>query len=139
MSFLQLRTKQSSTNLLSFPTVTTQAVSNITSSSGTGNGTVVNTGGSALTARGFVYSSSTVNPTLSDSVVVEGGTTVGVFSASIGSLSSSTTYNVRAYATNAIGTGYGDAVTFTTSAAAGGGATNDWPLFQKNGFWSWRY
>lgn len=138
MSFLQLRGKRKDTDLLAFPTVTTQAVTSITSSSGDGNGTLVNAGGSAITARGFVYSTSTLNPTLSDSVSTEGGTTTGAFTKTISGLASTTTYYIRAYATNAIGTGYGDAVTFVTSAGAAGGV-EDWPLFQQSGFWNWRY
>jgi len=118
MSFLQLRTKRKDTDLLFFPTVTTQAISNITSSSGDGNGTLINTGGSAISARGFVYSSSNTNPTLADSVEVEGGTATGTFTKTISSLSGSTLYYVRAYATNAIGTGYGDMISFTTTGAA---------------------
>lgn len=117
MSFFQLRSKHSPLQLLAFPTVTTQAITNITSSGGDGNGTVINVGGSALTTRGFVYSSSNIEPTLADSVAVEGGTTTGTFTKTISGLSSSTTYYVRAYATNAIGTGYGDTVVFATSAA----------------------
>lgn len=118
MSFLQLRSI--GTRILSFPTVTTQAVTNIASTSGDGNGTLVNTGGSAVTARGFVYSSVNSQPTLADTVV-SSGTATGTYTITMSPLSSTTTYYVRAYATNAIGTGYGDTVTFTTTV--GGGAT----------------
>jgi len=114
MSFLQLRSKHNPTQLSVSPLVTTQAVTNITSTTGDGNGTVINAGGSAITARGFVYSNSVINPTLADGVDVEGGTSTGTFTSTIPGLSSSTTYYVRAYATNANGTGYGDTVVFTT-------------------------
>lgn len=118
MSFLQLRTKRQDLQRLSFPTVTTQAASSVTGTTATGNGTLVNTGGSAVTVTGVVWSSSTTNPTLADSSAASGSTSVGTFTASITGLSGSTTYYYRAYATNAIGTGYGDTVMFTTGAAA---------------------
>lgn len=118
MSFLQLRSKRKDTDLLSFPTVTTQAASSITTTTADGNGTLVNTGGSAVTARGFVYSSSVTNPTLADSVATASGTSTGAFTQTITGLSLATTYYVRAYATNAIGTGYGDTVVFITLAAS---------------------
>lgn len=115
MSFTPLRSKYKQIQLLFFPTVTTQAASSITSTTVTGNGTVISDGGSADTVRGFVYSTSTINPTLSDSVITS-GSGAGVYTASITGLSSSTLYYYRAYATNAIGTNYGDSVIFTTSA-----------------------
>lgn len=126
MSFLALRNKQNQRPLQLFeePTVTTQAVTGITSSQATGNGTVVQDGGSADTVRGFVYSSVTLNPTLSDSVQTA-GSGVGVYNATLAGLTSSTTYYVRAYATNAIGTGYGDAVSFVTNV----GVTITDPIF----------
>lgn len=116
MSFLQLRTNknQSPLGLLSFATVTTQATTNITATTATGNGTVVTIGGSALTERGVCWST-TINPTIAGSKATSAGQ-AGVFTASITGLSGSTTYFVRAYATNAIGTAYGENDTFTTSA-----------------------
>lgn len=116
MSFLQLRTKYNQLGLLSLPTVTTQAASSLAGTTATGNGTLVNTGGSAVTVDGVVWSSVTTNPTLSDSSASSGGTAIGAFTASITGLTGSTLYYYRAYATNAIGTGYGDMLTFTTTA-----------------------
>lgn len=118
MSFLQLRSSLSKFFLLGFPTVTTQAASSITSSQATGNGTVVNNGGSATTSRGFCWAT-TAQPTTASSTVTSGSGT-GAYTGTLSSLSSSTLYHYRAYATNAIGTGYGDDVTFTTSAGGGG-------------------
>lgn len=118
MSFLQLRSKHRPLQLNSFPTVTTQAASSVSSTTATGNGTLINTGGSAITALGVVWSSVTTNPTLADSSAASGSTTVGAFTASITGLTGSTTYYYRAYATNATGTTYGDMLTFTTTSAA---------------------
>lgn len=112
MSFLQLRIKRKDTDLLSFPTVITNAASSVTDTSATGNGNVVNAGGSAITERGFVWSTSP-QPTTSDNKVTAAGT-LGAYTATLSPLTSGTLYHYRAYAINAIGTGYGDDVTFTT-------------------------
>ena len=43
------------------------------------------------------------------------GTGIGTFSSNLTGLISSTTYYVRAYATNTVGTAYGNQISFTTS------------------------
>ena len=95
------------------PTVTTTIpVINITYVSATGGGNVTSDGGSAVTARGVCYST-TPNPTIAGPHTIEPGTT-GVFTSDITGLSPQTTYYLKAYATNSIGTGYGEQTTFTT-------------------------
>ncbi|AWH83627.1 hypothetical protein HYN59_00185 [Flavobacterium album] len=96
------------------PVLTTAAISNLTYNAVTSGGTITNAGGSAITARGVVYAT-TANPTLSNSSV-SAGTGSGTFTSTITGLTDNTTYYVRAYATNATGTSYGNEVTFTTSA-----------------------
>ncbi|MGD2085938.1 MAG: SBBP repeat-containing protein [Candidatus Aminicenantes bacterium] len=98
------------------PTVTTTAVSNITSTTASGGGNVTGAGGTIVTARGVCWSTS-VNPTTSNSHTTDGAGT-GVFTSSIIGLTPGTTYHVRAYATNSVGTSYGNDVTFTTNAVA---------------------
>jgi hypothetical protein len=115
MSFLQLRSSQLKFVLAQYPSVTTNAVSNINATTTDGNGTVNSAGGSAVSARGFVWSSSTLNPTLADSSVSAGSGT-GAFTATMNGLTASTTYYYRAYATNSIGTAYGDMISFVTAA-----------------------
>ena len=66
----------------------------------------------AITARGVCWSTSP-NPTIADSHTVDGSGT-GNFNSSIIGLSPSTTYYVRAYATNVYDTAYGDEKTFIT-------------------------
>ena len=92
--------------------ITTSAVTGITSTTATGGGNVVSDGGFPITARGICWSTS-ANPTLSGNHTVEPGTT-GAFSSNMTGLLPSTTYHVRAYATNSTGTGYGSDVVFTT-------------------------
>lgn len=119
MSFLQLKSPSfknplAYTSTLLAPSVTTNAASSVVDISATGNGSVDSDGGSAITERGFVWSTS-VNPTTADSKVTVAGTT-GSYSGSLTSLIASTSYHYRAYAINAIGTSYGADTTFTTSA-----------------------
>lgn len=94
------------------PIVTTQAVTNITEATATGNGNVTSDGGSTITERGTVISTS-ANPTTADHKDTASGTT-GAFTTSITGLSKNTTYHVRAYAINSAGTSYGADVSFTT-------------------------
>jgi hypothetical protein len=116
MSFLQLRSSHKPLQLSLFPTVTTQAVTDITGITATGNGTVINVGGSALTSRGICWSLSP-QPTTADFTGTSGGQT-GVYTVAMTSLSEGATYYVRAYAINATGTAYGDQVQFMTTAVA---------------------
>ncbi len=96
------------------PTVTTAAVSNITANSAACGGNVTSDGGANVTARGVCWSTSQ-NPTVSDSHTTAGSGT-GSFSSSIAGLTLNTTYYVRAYATNSVGTSYGEERSFTAEA-----------------------
>jgi len=98
---------------LQAPTVTTQAVSDRTTNSATGNGTVTDIGSASVTERGIVWATTTM-PTTSNNKTVADGTGLGVFTASISSLALNTTYYIRAYAINTYGTSYGNEVTLTT-------------------------
>lgn len=98
------------------PTVSTNTISNITSSSATAGGNVSSDGGASVTERGVVFAT-TSNPTIANNKVVSGSGT-GSFSANLSGLSANTTYYVRAYAINSAGTSYGSQQSFTTSSAA---------------------
>ena len=110
-------------NTLSFKTqsatipngISINAVSNISYNLATFSGNLTSDGGANLSAQGFVYSSSTSLPTLSNSVVYS---TIGIgnFSTSVTGLSPSTIYYVRAFATNSVGTTYSNTVSFTTNS-----------------------
>jgi hypothetical protein len=95
-----------------YPTVTTAAVSAITSTTATGGGNVTGDGGAAVITKGVCWSTSS-NPTLANSKTVNGNG-LGSFSSSMTGLVPNTTYYVRAYATNSAGTGYGANVSFKT-------------------------
>ena len=94
-------------------TVTTTAVSSIGINTAISGGSVTSDGGSPVTARGVCWSTS-VSPTVSLSTKTVDGTGIGTFSSTLTGLTSSTTYHVRAYATNALSTVYGADLTFTT-------------------------
>jgi uncharacterized protein (TIGR02145 family) len=108
-------------NELMLPTVSTTAVSSVTTSAAVSGGNVTADGNAAVTARGVVWST-TQNPTVdSNSGITSNGTGTGSFESSIGGLTGSTTYYVRAYATNSVGTAYGSQQSFTTLARVVGG------------------
>ena len=96
------------------PSASKTTVSSITVSSASLAASVTSDGHGTVSDAGFVYSTS-ANPTLSDSKKSCGAKT-GDFSAQLTGLKEGTTYYVRSYATNEVGTGYGEQVTFTTSA-----------------------
>ncbi len=97
------------------PTVTsTTPVTSITSNSAVSGGTVSSTGGANVTARGVCWSNTNSNPTIANSLT-NSGTGVGTFTSNLQNLNPNTLYYVRAYATNSVGTGYGNVVTFTSS------------------------
>ncbi|NVN92509.1 MAG: hypothetical protein HXX11_18195 [Desulfuromonadales bacterium] len=96
------------------PTVSTQAISGITGTTATGGGTITSDGGAAVTAKGACWGTS-ANPTLENSCTNDGSGTSS-FTSSITALNRATTYHVRAYATNAVGTSYGSDLTFSTDA-----------------------
>ncbi len=96
------------------PVISTSTVSGITSNAATSGGNITSDGGAAVTVRGVCWSTSQ-NPTIASSKTTN-GTATGSFTSSITGLTPGTTYYVRAYATNSIGTAYGNEVTTTTTA-----------------------
>ena len=101
------------------PTVVTADVTDITASSAKGGGEVTSDGGADVTERGICWSTNE-NPTLSDNHVAA-GTGTGAFTAMMNDLEASTTYHVRAYAINEVGTAYGLDREFVTDE---GGSSN---------------
>jgi predicted outer membrane repeat protein len=95
------------------PTVSTTAISNITTTSAETGGNVTNDGGAGLLARGVCWNT-TGTPTIADDHT-DDGSAPDEYTSSLTGLSSGTTYYVRAYATNSIGTAYGDTISFTTA------------------------
>ena len=107
----------STTALSTAPSIVTNNVTNITQDAAICGGNVTSDGGSPVTARGVCWST-IPNPTINDNHTYN-GTGTGNFTSSITGLTQSTTYYVRAFATNSIGTGYGEQISFTTTMPPG--------------------
>jgi hypothetical protein len=103
------------TTALTLATLTTTAISAISNTTASSGGSISLDGGAAVTARGVCWSTSS-NPTAVLSTKTIDGSGTGSFTSSITGLVAGTTYYVRAYATNSVGTAYGNQVVFTTSA-----------------------
>ena len=108
--------KDSETNY-QVPVLTTSAITNISKSSASSGGNISNDGGVSVTSRGVCWSTNQTPNTVNSKT--SNGTGIGSFSSNLTSLTSNTTYYVRAYATNSIGTGYGQQVSFITSQNIG--------------------
>ncbi|RNL54507.1 hypothetical protein [Pedobacter jejuensis] len=106
--------KDDSQPLISIPTVSTSAAISVTTTTATVGGSINSTGGSSITEKGICYSTSS-NPTIANNKVVDAsGNSISSISIELSKLIGSTTYYVRAYATNAAGTAYGSEITFAT-------------------------
>jgi hypothetical protein len=93
------------------PTLTTSDVSSIKYSSAVCGGNIKSEEGSAITEKGVCWGTS--EQTIEDNITSDGAGS-GNFTSTITGLAPNVTYYVMAYATNDIGTGYGDVKTFTT-------------------------
>ena len=97
------------------PTVSTTAVSNIGQTTVATGGNVYSDGGAGVTAVGVCWSTSQ-NPTVTGNHTTD-GSGIGIFTSNITGLTANTVYYIRAYATNSVGTAYGNEVNFTTLIA----------------------
>jgi hypothetical protein len=94
------------------PTVTTNDVTNITTTSATCGGNVTDDGGLEVTARGVCWSTSQ-NPTVIDACTVD-GSGIGAYTTTLTGLRVNTVYYVRAYARNSVGISYGEELSLKT-------------------------
>jgi hypothetical protein len=101
---------------LNLPAISTATVTGVTSTTATSGGNITADGGSAITSRGLCWSTKE-NPTISDAKTTDGAEN-GTFISPISGLSPGTTYHARAYATNSVGTSYGEDMLFATHAMA---------------------
>jgi hypothetical protein len=102
-----------STLQLSAPTVITYEAIPVSASTATCGGYVLSDGGTPVTARGVCWNTSP-NPTTANYLTSDGNGTGGFISTLTG-LSPNTTYYVRAYAINSVGTSYGAEVMFNNT------------------------
>jgi hypothetical protein len=133
------------------PTVVRLSAINVNTTTAGLRANITSDGGSAVTASGFVYST-TNNPLLSGVGVIDSTTTPviasGAFTITPAGLTPATKYYYRAYATNSVGTGYSQLDSFFTqpiitaipysenfdstytpwTSASLGSGVNDWQL-----------
>lgn len=95
--------------------VATSEVTQITQNDAISGGSITSDGGAAIIARGVVWST-TATPTINLTTKTTNGSGTGQFSSTLSGLNPGTLYYVRAYATNSMGTAYGDEKTFITTA-----------------------
>ncbi len=95
------------------PVISALNMTAITANSAIFTANVTDDCGSSVTAKGICWSL-TPNPTVSLNTKTSNGIGLGVFSATATGLSANTSYYLRAYATNAIGTSYNEQVLFIT-------------------------
>ena len=95
------------------PEISTGQVTEITTTTASCPCNVTSDGGAPVTARGLCWNT-TQNPTIADAKTTDGGGT-GTFTGHMTGLTSNTTYYVRAYATNSVGTSYGEQRSFKTN------------------------
>jgi hypothetical protein len=100
---------------VSAPTINTSQASNITLNSVQIGGSILSDGGSGITEKGICYSTTSNTPTIANSKVTASGNDAS-FTVTLSGLENTTTYYARAYATNNLGTSYGNMVTFTTAS-----------------------
>lgn len=94
------------------PVVTTDPVSDITGSTAISGGDITSDGSSTIISKGVCWSK-VPSPTLADHKTVD-GTGPGYFTSDLTNLDGAARYYVRAYASNSIGTGYGEEIEFNT-------------------------
>jgi uncharacterized protein (TIGR02145 family) len=98
------------------PSLTTVEITGVSKNSAASGGNISDQGGTPVSARGVCWGIATL-PVISSFKTVD-GSGIGSFTSSITMLSAGTKYYVRAYATNAGGTGYGNELSFTTTPDA---------------------
>ena len=104
------------------PTVVTDTVYDITGRTMLVQCHITNAGSTGVIASGICWSTN-ANPSLGNSYTTD-GTSIDTFVSKGTGLVSGTTYYVRAYATNSVGTSYGNPIKFTTPVHCG--TVTDW-------------
>jgi hypothetical protein len=97
------------------PTIASKGITDITDTSAKSGGVIISNGNDLIFERGVCWSSSSLEPTINDNRTNDSEEDEE-FISKMENLSSNTTYYVRAYATNSVGTAYGDTNLFKTNA-----------------------
>ena len=113
------------------PDVSTYGTDQIGSSTATAHGKVNSTGGAIITERGFTYGLTEAANTWTVSETDSFGE--GFFEMDLSGLQSSTTYYIKAFATNSVGTDYGPWDMFTTTGGTPDPGAPDTPTLYDPG------
>lgn len=95
------------------PNITTNIISNLSENSANSGGIIVSDGGSNIIAKGIVWNTQP-NPTINLNTKTIDGSGNSTFTGTLINLIKGTTYYVRSYATNSLGTVYGNEIIFLT-------------------------
>ena len=101
------------TTAINKPTLTTNTISNISSTRATSGGVISSDGGASIIAKGICWSIFS-NPTVANNKTNE-GSGVESFTSQMTGLKEGVMFYVRSYATNSKGTSYGQEVSFTAN------------------------
>ncbi len=96
--------------------ISTVEVTGITNNSAVSGGTIISDGGCDITEKGVCWNK-TGNPVIETDQKSDNGEGSDSFTSNITGLEATTTYYLRAYATNGCGTSYGEEITFSTKVA----------------------
>ena len=94
------------------PQITTSPISNVAITSVTCGGKVTSKEGTGIIEQGVCYGTAP-GPDISGNKLPASGT-IGKFTSNVKGLTANTKYYLRAYATNSVGTSYGEEMSFTT-------------------------
>ena len=103
------------TTLAALSTIFTNSISLISQTSAISGGNITSNGGVAVTQRGVCWNTTSA-PTILNNKTISGSGN-GSYNSNINGLTPNTTYFVRAFATNSVGTNYGNEISFTTSSS----------------------
>lgn len=98
----------------SLPTISTNIVGYTDGLSASCGGNITSDGGQAVTTRGVCWAIG-ITPTINNNITTDGAGG-GSFTSTLNNLLPGTSYFVRAYATNSMGTAYGITYSFTTKS-----------------------
>ncbi|MCX6153179.1 MAG: DUF6531 domain-containing protein [Candidatus Kapabacteria bacterium] len=96
------------------PTLSTSTITSIQNTSAVSGGYNISQGSASVSAKGVCWNTSGY-PSINDSKTIDGTGTAN-FSSTLTNLIPGTMYYVRAYATSSVNTGYGNEITFPSSA-----------------------
>ena len=97
--------------------LTTTAISEVTLTTAVSGGKITSDGGEDILQKGVCWST-TQSPTIASSITNDGNGSTA-YTSNLIDLTAGTPYYVRAYATNSVGTAYGNEVTFATHEITG--------------------